>query len=66
MARTGKPVLTWTQLRKGQTVVFYTADGWKRASVASVTDHSCSVTWTIGSTTKTTNVYDTRNLRIPE
>ena len=66
MGRTGKPVLSWKQLRAGQAVTFYTADGWKKGSITNINDHSCSITWTLGSTTKTTNCYDTRNIRILE
>jgi hypothetical protein len=66
MARTGKPLLNWKQLRIGQAVTFYTADGWKKGSVTGLSDHHCSINWSSGSTIKTTNCYDTRNIRIAE
>jgi hypothetical protein len=63
MDRPGRDVLSWKQLKAGQPVHFYCADGWKKGTIARVFPNNCSVLWTQQSTPKTTNVYDTRNVR---
>lgn len=63
MAGTGKPLLNWKQLSKGQAITFYTADGWKKGTVTSINTNSVSVLSFIGSKPKTTTVYDLRNVR---
>lgn len=63
MAGTGKPLLSWKQLSRGQAVTFYTADGWKKGTVTSVNHNSVSVLSFIGSKPKTITIHDTRNLR---
>lgn len=55
--------VSWRELRRGQNVKFYTANGWKKGTVSETYDNSCSITWSQGSTNKTTRVYDTRNVR---
>lgn len=55
--------MNWGALRKGQAVKFYTADGWKKGTIATVYDNSCSVLWNVGSNNKTTRVYDIRNIK---
>ena len=55
--------MNWGSLRKGMTVRFYTASGWKKGTIAAVYDNSCSVLWYVGSTEKITRVYDTRNIK---
>lgn len=55
--------MKWTELKKGQAVKFYAAAGWKNGTVSTVYTDSCSVTWYVGSTQKTTRIYDTRNIR---
>ena len=64
MDRPGRTVLNWDQLKPEQPVHFYGADGWKKGTVARVFPTSCSVLWTKQSKPTTTNVYDTRNLRL--
>jgi hypothetical protein len=55
--------VNWGQFRKGQEVEFYTAAGWKKGHVTAVYDNSCSVTWSAGSTNKTTRIYDDRHIK---
>ena len=55
--------MNWGSLRKGQAVKFYTADGWKKGTIANVYENSCSVLWSVGSTNKTTRVHDIRNIK---
>ena len=55
--------MNWGQFRKGQEVKFYTAAGWKKGHVTAVYDNSCSVTWSAGSTNKTTRIYDDRHIK---
>lgn len=55
--------MSWRELRVGQNVKFYTAQGWKKGTVSSTYDNSCSITWAQASTTKVTRVYDVRNVR---
>ena len=56
-------VTNWGALRKGQSVRFYTADGWKKGHVASTYLNSASVVWAQGASTKLTRVYDLRNIQ---
>ena len=65
MGRPGEPISSWKQLKKGQAVHFYTVDGWKKGHLSYVNTNSVSVLWSQGSTQKVTNVYDTRNIRLP-
>ena len=60
----GRDVLSWKQLRSGQPVHFYCADGWKKGTVARIFPTSCSVLWTKNSTLTTTQIYDPRNVRM--
>lgn len=55
--------MNWGSLRKGMTVRFYTASGWKKGTIAAVYENSCSVLWYVGSTEKITRVYDTRSIK---
>lgn len=55
--------VSWRELRVGQSVKFYASAGWKKGTVSSTYDNSCSITWSQGSVTKVTRVYDTRNIR---
>jgi hypothetical protein len=55
--------MNWSVFKRGQAVKFYTADGWKKGTVTHVNPNSCSVLWYVGSTQKTTTVYDTRNIK---
>lgn len=64
MDRPGRDVLRWGQLKPEQPVHFYCADGWKKGTVARVFPNSCSILWTKQSKPTTTNVYDTRNVRV--
>ena len=63
MGRPGRPVLTWADLTKGQQVHFYSGDGWKKAHVSHPSQISCSVVWQQGAKTRTTRVYDLRNIQ---
>lgn len=56
--------MSWDQLSKGQAIYFYTANGWKKGTIISVNPQSCSILWSIGSTEKTTTVFDLRNVRL--
>jgi hypothetical protein len=55
--------VSWAAFHKGQPVQFYTADGWKKGVISTVYDNSCSVLWSVGSTQKTTRIYDCRNIK---
>lgn len=55
--------MSWSAFKKGQAVTFYCAAGWKKGTVSTVYDNSCSVIWHQGSTEKTTRIYDHRNIR---
>lgn len=55
--------MKWSQFHQGQAVTFYTADGWKKGTVLTVNQNSCSVRWSVGSKLKTTTIYDARNIR---
>ena len=63
MDRPGRAVLSWDQLKTEQPVHFYGSDGWKKGTIARIFPNSCSILWNQNSTPKTTNVYDTRNVR---
>lgn len=63
MGRPGGPVASFRQLRPGNHVHFYSADGWKKGHISQVHDASASIRWSQGSNEKITNVYDTRNIR---
>jgi hypothetical protein len=65
MGGTRNGPVSWDQLSKGQAIYFYTADGWKKGTIISVNPQSCSILWSIGSTEKTTTVFDLRNVRLP-
>ena len=62
MARPIRPVLNWDELNPGQPIVFYTANGWKKATIHQIHHNSCSVSYTHGAHTETIKVYDHRNL----
>lgn len=55
--------MSWSRLKRGKEVEFYTASGWKKGVVADVYENSCTVLWNQGSTRKVTRVYDERNVR---
>lgn len=66
MGRPGTELNSWKQLRRGQAVHFYTADGWKKGHISYVNTNSVTVLWDQGSTQRNTNVYDLRNIRIQD
>lgn len=62
MGRPHTRILNWKQLRPGQSVVFYTGDGWKKGMVTAIHDSHCTILHTNGSNSRSTNVYDKRNV----
>ena len=63
MGRPGGAVASFAQLRPGQHVHFYSADGWKKGHIWKTHDSYSAIKWAVGSNEKITNVYDTRNIR---
>ena len=62
MARPTDPVLSWDQLNAGDRVLFYSRDGWKKATILRTNTTNCLLTHETGAQTRTVQVFDVRSL----
>lgn len=62
MGRPKHHLLSWKQLRPGHAVTFYTGTGWKKGTVIAIHDSHCTILHENGTDTRSTNVYDKRNV----
>lgn len=55
--------MTWESLARGQPVKAYLSGGWKKGTITNIYANSCTVEWSVGGNTKTTRIYDLRNIK---